>query len=186
MIYSTPQIWPYIWSISHGPSLIFEKQLAVFGLHQWRQSVVEKRNHDRKPIFLAVKGNQLVFNGYGAQETSDMLFEALILPNTSTYDVCKLDALWARFEAAVFNYQQERYKLIHAPQKETKLSYISGPKPFRFNFEAHKHYVSSITTYRRQEIRITSERWSEIKKQGLINLFNPRARMQRNGIPIGQ
>ncbi|KJA15364.1 hypothetical protein HYPSUDRAFT_58839 [Hypholoma sublateritium FD-334 SS-4] len=177
-------IWPYIWGVNHGPSLIFETHLAVSGLHQWRQSVLQKRVRDQKPIFLSVKGNQLVFNGYGAQETSDMLFEALILPNTSTYDVCKLDALWARFEAAVFNYQQQCYSLIHAPQEDTKLSYISGLKPFRFNYEAHKHYISSITTYRKMEIRITSARWSEIKNLGLINLFNPRARMQPNGIPI--
>ncbi|KAF8175168.1 hypothetical protein BJ912DRAFT_1064411 [Pholiota molesta] len=198
-------IWPYIWSVSHGPSLIFEKDLAISGLHQWRKSILakgkqwEESNESRKnakkepkglpislgkPIFLTVKDNQMIFNGYGAQETCDMLYEALMLPNTSTYDVCRLDDLWTRFEAAVFNYQQGRFDLIHSPQSITKLSYVSGPKPFFFNGEAHKHYVQHITTYRRRVIRIHEDRWKEIEKLGLIQLFNDRAKMEPDGIPL--
>jgi hypothetical protein len=179
--------------------------LAISGLHQWRKSILakgkqwEESNESRKnakkepkglpislgkPIFLTVKDNQMIFNGYGAQETCDMLYEALMLPNTSTYDVCRLDDLWTRFEAAVFNYQQGRFDLIHSPQSITKLSYVSGPKPFFFNGEAHKHYVQHITTYRRRVIRIHEDRWKEIEKLGLIQLFNDRAKMEPDGIPL--
>jgi hypothetical protein len=45
-------------------------------------------------LFIAVKSTQTVFNGYGAQETCNMLVEALIYPTMSTASVCSDEDIW--------------------------------------------------------------------------------------------
>ena len=58
-------------SFGHGPVHCLEPQAACNSLARWREQAIKMRND--MAIFLTIKGNQQVFNGYGAQETCDML-----------------------------------------------------------------------------------------------------------------
>jgi len=144
----------------------------------WRKSSIDKS--DDTPIFSAVKTNQEVFNGYGAQETSDMLFEALIHPAMSTFDICRDETVWARFKAAVFSYQKERIQLATATP--SKLPYVSGPLPFRFDKDGHHRFLAHVSTYRRTHVKVTQERLSKIQALGLLI---PSAIIQSNGVATG-
>jgi hypothetical protein len=123
-----------------------------------------------------VKTTQEVFNGYGAQETSDMLFEALIHPAMSTFDVCRDETVWTRFKAAVFSYQKERIWIATA--SPSKLPYVSGPLPFRFDKDGHHRFLAHVSTYRRSHVKVTQETLSKIQALGLLN---PSAVIQSNG-----
>jgi hypothetical protein len=92
------------------------------------------------PIFLHVKVNQRVFNGYGAQEACDMLSRTLIHPIMPSALVFKDEALFCRFQIAVITYQLDQLKLAIHP----KLSLLSGPQPFHMNSAAHKLYLQNI------------------------------------------
>jgi hypothetical protein len=74
-------------------------------LDLWRQTCISKRNNNS--IFCAVKSTQTVFNGYGRQETCDMLLKALIHPGMPAFAVCSDETVWARFKASVFSYQSQ-------------------------------------------------------------------------------
>jgi len=69
-----------------------EPQAACDTLAHWREQAIKMRND--MAIFLAIKGNQQVFNGYGVQETCDMLCGALIHPCMPVYQLCVDDVLW--------------------------------------------------------------------------------------------
>ncbi|TFK58102.1 hypothetical protein BDN72DRAFT_731871, partial [Pluteus cervinus] len=97
-------LWNMMWSTTHGPSYFFEPEAAHTSLIAWRDKCLRDNNQKDCPIFVAVKSNQLVFNGYGAQETCDMLLEAFILPTMPASMVCADDAVWSRFSQAVSTY----------------------------------------------------------------------------------
>lgn len=85
-----------------------------------------RKTSDRTPVFLAVKANQRVFNGYGAQETSDMLFTAIIHPRMPVSLVCKDDDLWDRLYTRIVGYQKERIELLKPAPKPVPAAVPSG------------------------------------------------------------
>ena len=172
-------MWNNIWSSTHGPSLITEVTLASSALDEWRNTCVAKK--DNTPIFCAVKATQMVFNGYGAQETCDMLVQALIHPFMPAFEVCSDNTVWARFSAAVFSYQEERIKIITAVP--SKLAYVSGSRPFRFNKDAHHRFLAHVIAYRRSHVKVTQENLRRIQALGLLNSC---AIIQNNGSAVGE
>ena len=161
-------MWNKIWSSTHGPSLITEVALASSTLDVWRNTCVAKK--DNTPIFCAVKTTQTVFNGYGAQETCDMLVEALIHPSMPAFTVCSDDTVWARFSAAVFSYQKERIR-------------ITTERPFRFNKDTHHRFLAHVIAYRRSHIKVTQDNLTRIQA---LELLNPCAIIQNNGSAVGK
>jgi hypothetical protein len=139
---------------------------------------VAKKNNT--PIFCAVKETQTVFNGYGAQETCDMLVQALIHPFMPAFAVCSDDIVWARFSAAVFSYKKERIGIISAVP--SKLAYVSGPRPFRFNKDAHHRFLAHVIAYRRSHVKVTQDNLTRIQALGLLNTS---AIIQNNGSAVG-
>lgn len=172
------KVWPCIWSASHGPSLVAEKTLAEEVLDRWRLSQIN--DEDDTPIFLSVKNNQKVFNGYGAQETSDMLFEAMIFPGMPTLAVCQDPNVWHRFKTAVFDYQDIRLGLVNS--KPIILPYVSGRRPFRFNRDGHNKFLRHVSTYRRQFVKVERDTLSKINE---LNLLDFNATLLDNGTASG-
>lgn len=163
-----------MWSASHGPSLVFEKPLAEEGMEAWRISRINQR--DDTPIFLSVKGTQKVFNGYGAQETCDMLFEALLSPCMSTHAVCENEGIWARFKRAVLDYQDTRICIVTT--SPSILPYVSGYRPFRFNPNGHSKFLKYVSTYRRRYVKVDRE---QLKLINDLNLLNRNDELQADG-----
>ncbi|PPQ81188.1 hypothetical protein CVT24_009465, partial [Panaeolus cyanescens] len=161
------KLWSRLWSKSHGPSLVDEREEAEKVLENWRLASVKTLLD--KSIFLAVKNTQSVFNGYGAQETTDMLFQALIMPVMPTYAVCSYRPTWERFKKAVFEYQEERVRIMEAKTVQTKLTYISGDDPFRFLTGAHQHFAGHVTVFRRAWVKVSKHQLEEAKQLGLFN-----------------
>jgi hypothetical protein len=157
---------------------VVEKTLAVEGLDCWHLSWIN--DEDMKPIFLSVKNDQKVFNGYGAQETSDMLFQALIHPCMPTSAVCRDPGVWDRFKTAVFDYQDIRLSLVNS--KPVILPYISGRQPFRFNRDGHNKFLRHVSTYRRQFEKVDREMLAKINN---FNLLDFEATLEDNGIASG-
>ena len=168
-----------IWSSSHGPSLVSERLLAEDGLEAWRLSKIAK--YDVKPIFLSVKDDQKVFNGYGAQETCDMLFQALLSPCIPTSAVCEDSQLWIRFKMAVFEYQEIRLALINSTP--SILPFVSGRRPFHFNKDGHNRFLTHVSTYRRKYVKVNKDQLKQINE---YNLLNPNAILQDNGKAVGK
>ncbi|PPR07981.1 hypothetical protein CVT24_002693 [Panaeolus cyanescens] len=161
------KFWGLLWSKSHGPDLVQQPEEALRVLEAWRVTNIKKRSE--KPIFFSVKETQTVFNGYGAQETTDMLFWALIMPIMPTYAVCATGTTWERFKSAVFEYQQERTRLMDAKCSESKLSYVSGDDPFRFQTSAHHHFAGHVSVFRRAWVKVPLNHLQKAKELGLFN-----------------
>jgi len=133
--------------------------------------------NNRTPIFAAVKATQTVFNGYGAQETCDMLVQALISPAMPVVAVCSDPEIWSRFETTVFEYQRKRIEL--ATCHPSCLPYVSGTDPFRFNVDGHNRFLKHVSAYRRSYVRVGS---CELDRMNRLNLLNPEAIIQNNGV----
>jgi hypothetical protein len=119
----------------------------------------------------------MVFNGYGAQETCDMLVNALIYPTMPAFAVCSDDPVWARFKTAVFGYQKERVEIVMT------LPYVSGPRPFRFNKDSHGRFLVHVFSYRRSHVKVNQDTLTKIQSLGLLD---PGAMIQNNGIAKGE
>lgn len=108
---------------------------ALATLDTWKASQIRHLNDT--PIFLAVRSNQKVFNGYGAQETCDMLFHSLFSPLMPAHLVHSHPQLWERFKRAVIEYQANCIQIV-----EDKLfPFVSGPQPFFMNKDAHNRFL---------------------------------------------
>ena len=157
------QLWDLIWSHTHGPSLVLEEHKAISALNLWRNASIAK--NDQTPIFIAVKSTQKVFNGYGAQETCDMLVEALVYPTMPTASLCSDEDIWTRFKNKVISYQKERVSIALATGSSTMLPYVSSEQPFQFNIKGHNTCLSHVYAYRRSYVKVNQE-----KLYGLIEL----------------
>lgn len=129
-------------------------------------------------IFIAIKGNQRVFNGYGAQETCDMLCGALIHPCMPVYQLCVDDVLWDRFRAAVINYQQDRFSLLG----DGRFTYVSSDRPFGMNNDAHRRFLAHVACYRREHVFADQACIDQLQK---FDLLNPSAVIQPTGFATG-
>ncbi|KAK6971850.1 hypothetical protein R3P38DRAFT_3140101 [Favolaschia claudopus] len=170
------QLWPLLWSKTHGPVHSHEPDAKVAALETWRREMVDTK--DCTPIFLAMKATQTVFNGSGAQEATDQLQEAFISPLMPACQVCQSNSVWQRFKTVVLEYEATREALA---LPSSKLPYVSGPRPFRFNSNAHKLYHAFISTYRRSRVRFTKER---LEMAHNLGLFDPQAIIQADGRAI--
>ena len=142
-------------------------------LEVWRSEMAK----NTKAIFLTVKETQAIFNGYGAQETSDMLFQALIHPATPTNVVCKNDSMWNDFKRAVVGYQAGQMDLIKN-LSNLGMSRVSKKEPFPFSHRPHAHFLQYVSTYRRDSVKVSSEVLDEMHKRKLLS---PMAQLQENG-----
>lgn len=165
-----------MWSNTHGPVHSLQPQHFLMSLKKWREDMVETRSSS--PIFLEVKNNQLVFNGYGAQETSDMLCIAVIHPVMPAYYICKNDNLFAHFQNNVINYQQMRLEWC----KSRYLPPVSSSHPLHFNSSAHRFFLQHIVCSRRARVSVDDKLLYQLHKR---NLLNPNAVLQDSGDAIG-
>lgn len=127
-----------------------------------------------------MKSTQTVFNGYGAQEATDMLVLALIHPNMPAFEVCGNEELWERFVRTLKIYSLDRLSLANSSRG---LPYVSSAWPFRFRKNAHVKYLLYISCYRRQSVNLGLDIvWTAHD----LNLFNPEAVIQPDGLAVGE
>jgi hypothetical protein len=151
----------------------------LHALNLWRETSIVK--NDQSPIFIAVKSTQTVFNGYGAQETCDMLVEALIYPTMPTVSVCSGEDIWKRFKDKVISYQKERVSIALTTRTSLMLPYVSNDRPFRFDIKGHNLFLSHVSAYRRSHVKVDQE---ELDKMQALGLLNPLAILQDDGRAI--
>ena len=149
-------------------------------LNLWQNSSITKLD---QTIFVAVKSTQTVFNGYGAQETCDMLVEALIYPTMPAASVCSDEDLWKRFKDKVISYQKERVSIALATRSSMMLPYVSSERPFQFNIKGHNIFLSHVLAYRRSYVKVNQE---ELYKMQALGLLNPLAILQDDGHAVGE
>ena len=150
-------------------------------LNLWRRDSIAKNDHT--PIFVAVKLTQTVFNGYGAQETCDMLVEALVYPTMPTASLCRDEDIWKRFRDKVISYQKERVSIALETRTSTMLPYISSERPFQFNMKGHNIFLSHVKAYRRSHVKVNQE---DLYKMQALGLLNPLSILQDNGHAVGE
>ena len=85
---------------------------AISVLNLWQNVSIVK--NDQTPIFIAVKSTQMVFNGSGAQETCDMLVEALVYLTMPTASLRSNEDIWTHFKNMVISYQKEHVSVALA------------------------------------------------------------------------
>lgn len=154
-----------------------EPTQALTVLEQWRDETLNKR--DDTPIFIAIKDTQTVFNGYGAQETCDMLFEALLSPCMPAYLVCRNVDLWNRLLDAVRGYQQGRLDLVSGKT----LPAISTATLFNFKTSAHSDFLTKVYCYRKKNVLVSAGVLEKIHRLGLLD---PEATIMDDGTAVGK
>lgn len=148
-------------------------------LRAWRTH--PDRLGDFTPIFITIKSTQTVFNGYGAQETTDLLLLALIHPQMLTVHVCTHSETWDRLDKALIRYHASRMELA---LPSTHLPYVSGKSPFLMNLSGHRRkYLKHISAYRRSHVVLDKAALDEAHALGL---FIPNAVIQPNGHASGE
>jgi len=171
------KLWPLLWSSTHGPVYSLEPIFMLDNLEHWRNCSVE--NKSQTSIFLEVKSNQRVFNGYGAQETCDMLIQAMIHPCMPVFLVCSDVAVWQHFKDALISYQQGRITLF----KDKPFPHVSSRHPFQLNRDEHARFMAHVLCYRRQHVSLDQHQLDMFHS---MNLFNPYAVLQSDGKGKGE
>jgi hypothetical protein len=166
-----------LWSNTHGPVHELEPAKYSANLEAWREHSI--RSMIDVPIFLEVKDNQHVFNGYGAQEACDMLVLACLHPCMPTFMVCRDSSLFTRLHDALIKYRTDRVRLIESK----RLPLLSSERPFRFNSRAHKLFLQSVSCSRRYHVIVNQEALSQMHNLGLLN---PDAVIQDSGFATGK
>jgi len=82
----------------------------MLNLDCWQDSTAS--SFQDTPIFLEVKDNQRIFNGYGAQEACDMLVHALLHPCVPSYMIYQDPMLFDWFRDALISYHESRNDLV--------------------------------------------------------------------------
>ncbi|KAJ3885488.1 hypothetical protein GG344DRAFT_82661 [Lentinula edodes] len=171
---STSQLWLRFWSNNHGP--VYSTQPVETGqvLDCFRQEVLALPPAQtlRIPtIWTTMKERQDVFNGFGAQESCDALFLALIHPLMPVTLLCGSDLMWTRFRTTVIDQHIFRVQRVLSPEKigAERLPYISCQSPFRMNTHGHKLYTAGIPCYRREFVKLSTEQLTLAHNIGLFN-----------------
>lgn len=147
------------------------------GLQKWRE--VMRSSTLRTPIVVEVRNNQCVFNGYGAQESADMLFQALIHPVMPAHHICTNDLLFEHFSQAVIQYRQDQHTLINHP----RLPLLSSAYPFIFRESAHRFFLQNISCFSRYHVPVTQQTLDILHQMQLVD---PDAQIQPDGTAIGR
>ncbi len=125
-------------------------------------------------VFVAVKGNQAVNNGYSAQETTNMLWMARIHPCMPIYCIATNSELWDHFVYTHWEYQLGRLHMLAT----TQLTNVSGDGAFCFNEDAHIHFLRTVPIYCCATVRLKRDTFLSVVEQ---NLLNPKATLCDNG-----
>ncbi|KAJ7847589.1 hypothetical protein B0H14DRAFT_2583480 [Mycena olivaceomarginata] len=170
------QIWPALWSSTHGPVYSLEPIETIEAINAWRSTVLNSPSY-RASIFKAMKTSQTAFNGSGAQEANDQLFLAFIHPQMPARLVCESDILFQRLLEVVIEYDKGRNTLA----LPGRLPYVSSERPLYMNINGHTKYLRTIFSYKRTKVTFNAE---QLRKAHELNLFQPEAIIQPDGRAI--
>ncbi|KAJ7035751.1 hypothetical protein C8F04DRAFT_1341690 [Mycena alexandri] len=177
----TSEFWSCLWSGNHGPVYSLEPEATLRAIDEWRLRILAHPD-DLTSIFMAMKEDQSVFNGSGAQEATDQLLCAFISPQMPALYICMHDMVWARFRKVFVEYDATRMALV---LPDAKLPYVSGNSPLRMNNSGHTKYLHHIDSYRRKACTLNVD---ELKIGHDLGLFIPNAVIQPDGhaeVPSG-
>lgn len=133
-----------------------------------------------------MKEHQDIFNGFGAQESCDTLFLALIHPLMPAQFVCSSKETWTRFRSTVIEQHMFRIQRILHPDMlgVSPLAYLSKESdPFKMNKHAHEAYAATIPCYRKKTVLLSS---SQLDLAHKLGLFNKDGVLGEDGIAQGQ
>ncbi|KAJ7840414.1 hypothetical protein B0H14DRAFT_2587489 [Mycena olivaceomarginata] len=173
------QIWPALWSRTHGPVYSLEPDATVAAIENWRNMIRVTKPTNATSILNSMKTHQTAFNGSGAQEATDQLFVALIHPLMPARFVCQNDDLFDRLLDAVISYDKSRNDLL----TPSLLPYVSGKKPIYMNHSGHTIYMRNVLCFKRTDVIFNAQR---LQKAHELNLFQPNAIMQPDGRGVGE
>ena len=173
------QGYQFIWSKTHGPSLVnaAEEHAAREELARWRMQMMKKssQKHNDTPILEAIKSSQNAFNGYGAQETCDMLaVHAFIWPGMPARLVCKDEQLWSHLLEATFAYQRDRMKTL----EEGNFPSVSGSRPFHTYVDAHERFLAGVPCCKRSFVPVTTD---QLNMYHSLSLLDHRCTIRNQG-----
>ncbi|KAL0566426.1 fatty acid synthase alpha subunit Lsd1 [Marasmius crinis-equi] len=176
------EVWPYLWSMSHGPDPYIEISQWRGIMEAFRSQMRRSDNEDKDvqhlvksnlPIYGVVKTDPLHFNGLGAQEACDLLIRNFIHPLLPTWVVCSSDELWNRLITCIPLHFET------ATKTALKIPNISSDAPLRMMDSQHKKFIiSSIFCYKRSRVYVEHE-W--LDKAQDYHLFDVNAVLDRDG-----
>ncbi|KAJ7801804.1 hypothetical protein B0H14DRAFT_3782432 [Mycena olivaceomarginata] len=145
-------IWPALWSSTHGPVYSLEPVETVQAINDWRQKICDNKKYSHS-IFKSMKTHQTAFNGSGAQEATDQLFLAYIHPLMPARLVCLNNTLFQRLLNVVIAYDHSRNNLA----LRGALPYVSGDSPFHMNTSGHDKYLRQVFCFKRQVVKLDAD-----------------------------
>ncbi|TRM55833.1 hypothetical protein BD626DRAFT_541773 [Schizophyllum amplum] len=139
-------VYKRLWGLSHGPVFTQEVEETLRALTFWRRAERKKQHNPKRTIFMALTQAQHACNGFGAQEGSDALLWAFIVPMQPAREVFEDDTLWRNLCQALHDRAVATYVERTGSQK---LRRVSNDRPFYFNEDAHNRYMPNILCYKR-------------------------------------
>ncbi|KAL0574419.1 fatty acid synthase alpha subunit Lsd1 [Marasmius crinis-equi] len=169
------EVWPYLWSKSHGPDAKIERNEWSSSMENFRAKIRGLDNkQSKRSVYGVVKSDPLHFNGLGAQEGCDLLIRNFIHPLLPMWVVCSSDELWGRlFTGMVTHFDV-------ATETALALPHVSSDSPLRMMSMAHKKFLdSSVLCYKRSRV-FNSRSWLD-RAITEFNLFDANAVLDSDG-----
>ncbi|KAL0061153.1 fatty acid synthase alpha subunit Lsd1 [Marasmius tenuissimus] len=168
------ELWPYLWSASHGPIPDIEPVAHESVLTKFRTT----HKNSKRPIYSVIKSDSRYFNGLGAQEACDMLVRNLVHPLTPTSWICSNDRLWDRLKKAIIDHFDFTRRLIYE-SNNPPFPHVSSDAAFKMNTHAHTRYITTaVFCYRRASV-LVDQRW--LTAAHILNLFDREAVLGSKG-----
>ncbi|KAE9384531.1 hypothetical protein BT96DRAFT_1007984 [Gymnopus androsaceus JB14] len=173
-------LWLCFWSADHGLVYSTQPELTLQVLASFHSEVVRKNIFDNTPVWQVMKEHQDVYNGFGAQEATDVLFDALIHSRMPISLICRNDTMWTRFSTAVAAHQEMQvYRVMDPDHLGAKaLPYISNTM-FKMNTSGHQLYCADILCYQKEQVYLCQEK---VEMANSMGVFNPAAILDETGV----
>lgn len=136
------------------------------------------KTNDRRPIFIAIQNDQQAFNGYGGQETCDMLFQALLSPCIPASEVCRCEEAFQQLKNALQSYQLGRQNCLHTMHFPS----VSGDTAFHMHHDGHSRFLRTVTCYKRRFVSVNDATLQAMHSRQLLSS----GMLQASGYALGE
>ncbi|KAH9924593.1 hypothetical protein B0H21DRAFT_826713 [Amylocystis lapponica] len=163
------ELWSSLWSDNHGPDWIYETEMAMQGLLQWRQQIIDNPNGStaNAPIVKVLCDSQDIFNGFGRHTAHDFLHLQGLWPGHPTVLICQANDIFDRFRDGLVLYMS-----TWASQKflERVAGVPNVDNPLQFNYKSDINYMSHyVHVYRKSFVRVPAELYNELLRTGMLD-----------------
>ncbi|KAK1219815.1 fatty acid synthase alpha subunit Lsd1 [Marasmius sp. AFHP31] len=177
------EVWPYLWSMGHGPIPSLEPAAWEMKIERFRKTnmvkvqgkndqQVKQEGSTSKSIYYTMKSR--------STDSGSRVMRSLGLqchpPSHTTAWVCGNDLLWQRLKDGIRSHFKFTHDLVYGA---AKFPHISSESAFHMNTKEHKRFIGhAVLSYRRLEVLI-DQNWLDMAHTN--NLFDLNSTLDSDG-----